>query len=206
LDIYKRKIIMKENIPIEIFTIYRSNEGRETSFYNIVNSKDVIDDEHYEPSKFWNCMGGLSVCINQYQTVFCSTNFYNLVKATSFLIHSLYWIKNRRSDWFDIDDDYPNDIILRTTSNEIIRLANHNEEALSLSFTSSEVNHVRQRGDRYFESVLIKKEGWYAAAKLALEEYFEVLLRVVKNSSGDSTSRTMMSYYDVWKNLKAIEV
>lgn len=193
---------MKENLPIEIFTIYRSNEGRETSFFNIVNSKDLMDDEHYEPSNFWNCMGGLSICINQYQTVFCSTNFYNLVKATSFLIHSLYWIKSRRSDWFDIDDDYPHNVIVRITSTEILMLRQIDERELFLSFFSSERNHVRQRGDRYFENIAINKNDWYNASMIALSEYFTMLVKVVQNNPTDDTCKIMMSYYDVWRDIE----
>ncbi len=193
---------MKANLPIEIITIYRSNEGRETSFFNIVNSKDIMDDEHYKPSNFWNCMGGLSICINQYQTVFCSTNFYNLAKATSFLIHSLYWIKSRRSVWFDIDDDYPHSVIVRITSTEILMLSQIDEREIFLSFFSTERDHVRQRGDRYFESIAINKNDWYNASMVALSEYFEVLVKVVQNNPTDDTCKIMMGYYDVWRDIE----
>ncbi len=49
------------NTQLEIFTIYRSNNGKEISLHNITNDEDMMDIERYQPSNFWNCGGRISV-------------------------------------------------------------------------------------------------------------------------------------------------
>ncbi len=194
---------MSPTNKLEIFFLYCSNSrGEDISFTEIVQQKNILDGEDIEPSNFWGISGGVQILVNNYNTVFRSVNFHYLVKATNFLIHSLYWIKGIQNDRFDSDDDYPNDVVVRTTSNELLRLRSNSEKEVVLSFSHSERNHIWQRGDRYFENIIINKDDWYNASKLALSEYFEVLLRAVQSNPNDSTSKTMMGYYEGWRNIE----
>ncbi len=194
--------MLSEIKDIEVYLLYSPNDNKEYSFFEIVREAVPLDFKDYEASNFWGINGGFEIVANGYCSIFRNTDFHYLVKATSFLLHSLYWIQGKKSDWFDVDDDYPNDVVARTTNNKLLILKNINENEVSLAFTSSENNHANARGTRYFENIAINKNDWGNAVKLALSEYFEVLLTVVQNNPNDSTSKTMMGYYDVWRNIE----
>jgi hypothetical protein len=176
--------------------------GREASFFDLAQRKDGMDLEHYTPYGFWGIGGGMEIVTNDYHSIFRSTDFHYLVKVTNFLINSIYWIHGKRCDRFDIDDDYPNDVVLRTTGNKEIRLTNNNTDSeVQLSFTLQGKSFNYERGIRYFEGVTISKVEWTNAVTLALNEYFEVLIRVIDDNADDQTSKVMLGYYDVWKNI-----
>ncbi len=186
---------------IEVIVLYQSIGGKEISFFDLLNHREAIDSEASEPANFWWSYGGFEIAINDYKVIFHSCNFQYLVKATSFLIQSLYWLQGEKSDWFDTDDDYPNDVVLKTTSGEELHLTKNGIDDVKLSFTPKKKPYENERATRYFENLVIGKAEWENATRLALNEYFEVLLSVIQNSPDDEMSKTMLNYYDVWKDI-----
>lgn len=189
---------------IEIFVIYSSNTGREKFFFDIVRQEDIMDIEHYTPKGFWGIDGGIEIVIDGYCSIFRSTDFHYLVKATSFLLHSLYWTQSKKSEWFDVDDDYPDDIVLRNTNNDLLRIGKGNENELIISYTSVSENYLKVRGDRFFENILISQDAWINACKQALSEYFDMLLKITQDNPREDSSKTMMNYYYVWQNIAVV--
>ena len=184
---------------LEIKLLYYSNQGREVSFTDISQGKDSLDLENYESENFWATMGGFEITIDGHLTIFHSSDFHYLVKATSFLIHSLYWIKNETSDWFDKDDEFPKDVIIKSTGGNIIRLTSINENELSFSYSHASKDHINVRGDRFFEGFTINKTEWFKQADLALDEYFIQLRKVIAQSEKPNRiNETMHEYYQVW--------
>ncbi|MEO7213590.1 hypothetical protein [Mucilaginibacter sp.] len=191
-------MMLSEIKSIGVYLLYSPSYNEEYTFFEIVKGMP-LDLKDYEVSNFWGVDGGIEIVVNGYCSIHKNTDFHYLVEATNFLIRSLYWLQGKKSDRFDVDDDYPNDVVVRTTGNKLLLLKDINEREISLSFTSLENNDVNARGVRYFENILIAKSDWSAAVKLALSEYFEVLLKVVQNNPNDSTSKTMMNYYNDWR-------
>jgi hypothetical protein len=187
----------KQNLEINIF--YASRGGREITFTDIANSSDCMDLEDYEAEAFWMLTGGFQVTLDGYKTIFRSSDFHYLVKATSFLIHSLYWIKNKTSDWFDKDDTFPNDVIVKSTGGNLVRLQSINDDELKFSHTPPNEKHLVKRGDRFFAGAIIHKKEWFIQTNVALKEYFDTLSFVVDKSEKSKTSEVMIEYYEVWK-------
>lgn len=190
--------MISENKSIEIYVLYSPLNSYEYSFFEIVNENMPLAVGDYEPSGFWGINGGLEIVINGYCSIFRSTDFHYLVRATSFLLQSLYWLKGEKSHWFDVDDDYPDDVSVRTTGRNVLLLKNIDESNVELSFISAN-NESTERGLRYFNNIVINKDQWCSAVHIALSEYFEMLLAVVKNNLGDETNKTMINYYNVWQ-------
>ena len=184
---------------IEINILYDSKNRGEISFTDIANQNNSMDSEDYKPESFWGLTGGFQVTIDDYKTIFSSTDFHYLVKATSFLIHSMYWIKDKKSEWFDTDDTFPNDVIVKSTDNNLIRLQKYTDAKLEFSYVSTKQNYIRKRGDRFFEGLMIDKQEWFRQTNIALKEYFDTLLFVSNKAENDKTSKVMSEYYDLWK-------
>jgi len=121
--------------------------------------------------------------------------------VTNFLLHSLYWTRNIICDRFDKDEFYPSDVVLRTTSKNTLRLKKSSGNNLILSFAHFQENHIRRRGERFFENIIIEQNGWEIAAYTALSEYFEVLMRAVNSDSDSEYNRTMIEYHKVFSSL-----
>jgi len=186
---------------IQIMCIYRSDVGREVEYYYLSNKTELMDEADYLPAKFWQTMGGISIIINKYNTIFSSTDFYNIVKINTFLLHTLYWLKEKESSWFDVDDDYNNDVVVYTGTNDLLKLSEKNQDELVLSFTPVKDKQATDRTDRYFSNETFTKEAWYNAAHLALSEYFSILQEVVKRDPSHPSSKIMLEYYNVWSSL-----
>ncbi|KAM3091640.1 hypothetical protein ACKFKF_32810 [Phormidesmis sp. 146-12] len=187
---------------LEVAVLYYSDEGREASFTDLVNNREVMDLKHYEPSAFWSVSGGFDVTLNGYSSIFHSCNFYCLVKATSFLIHSLYWIKGKQSEWFDTNDDFPNDVLINPTPNTMLRLQRITKSEVVFSYSPLDNNYAHKRGDRYFSDIRLDSDAWFEQTNLALGEYFKILEFVI--DKGDKSERiveTMTEYLKVWKDI-----
>ena len=188
---------------LEINVLYWSSDGRETSFTAIADGSDYMDEENYEPKAFWSVMGGFQVTLEGYKMIFSSSDFHYMVKATSFLIHSLYLIAGMTSDWFDSEDIFEDKVTLKSTGDNLICLKKMNGGMILFSFEPKEVR-PRKRGDRFFDGVALKEEEWFKEADIALQEYFEILLRVANDHEDNETSRIMLSYYGVWKAISRL--
>lgn len=186
---------------IEIFVVYYSNAGRETTFFDIVEGKEVMDLEHYNPSGFWGCGGGLKIITDNFNTLFNSVKFEYLVKATSFLIRSMYWIKGTRFSWNDVEEEYENGVTLKTETNDLIFLRKSGINKLLLSYFSSNKGAVRERGQSFFEDIIISEKAWYNASQQALTEYFVILKKITDENPLDESNVVMLNYYNAWLNL-----
>jgi len=194
--------MMNNKKELEVILLYRSNEGNEMTFNDIVNSVDTMDENHYEPVGFWNCSGGLSICVNEYQLIFHSCNFYNLIKVTNFLMQSFCLIKGKTLNRFDAIDFYSEGLVLNTLRNEALILKGIDDEQISLSFKSSIPNHQRRRGERYFENIVFEKKRWVEEGQIAFKEFFDVLLRIVDINEGeDQYKKMMVEYYKDWQSI-----
>ncbi len=191
------------NKILEISILYFSNQGREITFTDISQRQDCMDVEDYEPDNFWGIMGGFEITIGGHFTIFHSSDFHYLVKATSFLINSMYWIKSEVSEWFDKDDDFPNDVIVKSTGGNLIRLTSQNDTELIFSYSHKSEDYENVRGDRFFEGFTIDKTEWFKQVDIALDEYFSQLLNVIdKSDKPNRTNETMKEYYDVWTKIR----
>ncbi|MDO6429649.1 hypothetical protein Q4E93_03540 [Flavitalea sp. BT771] len=190
---------------LEICILYWSKNGREVRFIDIVKDNDSIDMDEYAPEAFWSAMGGFEVTLNRYKTIFHSSDFHYLVKVTNFLIHSLYWIKGRTSDWFDKDEAFPNDVIVKSTGNNLIRLHSIDDKEISFSYTSSKDILISERGERFFEQVILDKQEWFKQTDIALKEYFDTLINIINRNESTEINKLMLEYYDVWEAISNIE-
>lgn len=189
---------------LEINVIYCSKEGREVLFTDIVNNADVMALEDYEPSNYWNVLGGFEVTLNGHFTIFRSCSFYCLVKATSFLISSIYWLEGKTSEWFDYDEKFPNIISINPTPDTTVKLERLNDTELLFSYTNNKEEYISRRGDRYFCDVKISTYDWITQTTIAMNEYFTALSFVLdKNDKDDKIAKTMKEYLDVWHNIAA---
>ena len=185
---------------LEIIFLYRSNQGRETTYNALVYGEDEMDSEDYEAENFWQTMGGIEITKDGYKTIFNSTNFYNIVKPINFILHSLYKIKNVNCDRFD-DETEPSQITIRTLANDVLKLKLLKNNTLTLSYLPLDNEAKYKRGKYYFVDEVINIETWITQVEKALNEYFEILSRVIRESSENNTVKIMKDYLGVYKNI-----
>ena len=185
---------------LEIIFLYRSNQGRETTYNALVYGEDEMDSEDYEAENFWQTMGGIEITKDGYKTIFNSTNFYNIVKPINFILHSLYKIKNVNCDWFD-DETEPSQITIQTLANDVLKLKLLKNNTLTLSYLPLDNEAKYKRGKYYFVDEVINIETWITQVEKALNEYFEILSRVIRESSENNTVKIMKDYLGVYKNI-----
>lgn len=184
---------------IEVLCFYYSYAGREVSYYDILNKTDFMDETDQTPNDFWCSLGGFSITIDGFKTIFNNHNFYNMVKASTFLLNTLYWLAGKESDWFN---QAPNtdELYVEFGVNEKLIIRDRSLTEISLSYSNQTVGYERKRGDRFFEDIILSKQEWIDAVKAGLNEYFTVLLQATNNN--DSTSKIMQEYYNVWKQVE----
>jgi hypothetical protein len=186
---------------IDILLVYLSNEGREVYLYDILSMNDAMDATHYQPSGYWNAYGGLEIVVNNYNTILHLTDFSYLLKVTDFLLHSLYWLANKKADWFE--EYEPDRIVLRTTKGDSVVLQKRDLNKISISFLSSGKEYVRNRGDKFFENFLIDVTSWIESVNIALSEYFKILVEFVLSNTDDPMKFTSLEYLTLWENIKS---
>lgn len=191
---------MKE---LEIFVLYEKEGGAVTPFLDITRGMDMMDIEDYEIEGFWGAAGGIRIVVNGYCIIFDSVDFHYLFKIINFLLHSLFMLNGKSiSGIFPIDEEFPDDIVVRTTGGKLLHLKSVSENEFLLSYKHKDKFHLRERGDRFFEDIVIDKLSWKVAAGIALDEYFSVLLDAVNASPGASRNRTAMEFYQYWLDVK----
>ena len=188
---------------LEINILCDSENSGVISFTDIVSGNISLDSGNYTAEGFWGLTGGFQVTIEGYKTVFNTTDFHYLIKATNFLIHSLFWINGKTSDRFDKDDFFPDDVVVRTTGGNLIRLQNHSNLELLFSYTPQRENYIFKRGDRFFEGLPINKQTWFSQCNIALGEFFDILLSVANEDKTNETSKLMMGYYRFWQDVSS---
>jgi hypothetical protein len=123
-----------------------------------------------------------------------------MVKAVSFLLNSVYWLEKKKSDWFNDYSDTDR-LSIEFGLNQELLIRDDSSTHIALSYSSRKEGFKKGRGERFFEEVFFDKKEWIAAVKIALSEYFTILLYVAENNPDNDTSRVMLTYYDVWKEV-----
>ncbi len=186
---------------IEVALIYRSNEGRDVSFVFLRDGTDYMDDDDFLVRDFWSVSGGLSIVVGGYCNIFRSMGYYVLLKPVTFLLHSLYWLADMDSGWYDQDD--PSSVVLETMSRESLVLSKKNDSDLLLSSYPSEKNAPTRRGRHYFCDVCITKDAWIRATLTALEEYFYFFEKILKETSPSVIYQQEQKFLQLWHKIKS---
>jgi hypothetical protein len=189
------------NRDLEIMCVYRSNQGREITYNAILSKEDVMDSGDYEAEYFWQTMGGFMITKDGYKTILYSTEFYNIVKPINFLLHSLYKIKNVKSDWFDDKKVMSGEIEIFTVSNDILKLKILDRNNISLSYLPLHDNERNRRGKHYFHEEKINTDSWIRETEIALSEYFNILSDLTKARSENSTVNIMKEYLRLFNSI-----
>ena len=182
---------------IEVLCFYYSYAGREVNYNDILNKLDFMDEEDRTPSGFWTSLGGFSITIDGFKTIYSNHNFYNMVKASTFLLNTVYWLNGKESDWFNKPIN-ASELSIEFGVNEKLTIHNKSLTEISLSYSNQTIGYERKRGDRYFEDIVLPKQEWVNAVKVGLNEYFKVLLQIAHNDKNNDTSKIMQEYYSVW--------
>lgn len=188
---------------IEIICIYRSKEGREVEFNSLMDEADIMDYSDLEPKNFLNVMGGVQIAIGN-KILFRSTNFYTLNEVVSFLIHSLYWIKEKESGIWNEFDEYPNNSVINTMSlnKEHLILSRKSEKELFISFLPKSNEIDIKRGVYYFKKEIVLVRDWISSVKLALDEYFYYCEKVITLDKSNEYSKILKKYLLIWEKIK----
>lgn len=194
---------MKKDFRVEIMGLYSSYSGREITYYEVANKLELLDADDYSSSGFWCSLGGFTITLEGYKTIFRSFAFYNMVKATSFLLNSIYWLKGIHSDWFNSHEDV-SELSIEFGMEEIMVVKKIEREKISLSYYKKNILYQPERGDMFFRDILMNIQEWINACEIALQEYFTVLLQVVRNEPNDNAARLIKEYYDVWVKIRQV--
>ncbi len=190
---------MKDSV--EILIIYRSRFGREATYTSIVAKEDDIDLEDYEGKRFWQTMGGLQIAKDEYNIILNCTSFYNVVKATSFLLHTLYTIKGIPCHWFDINEENPSEVRVMTMAEDVLSFHLIDINNIKISFLPVKEEMANIRGRYYFSEITMSTIEWVNASCLALEEYFFVLAKTLDSAKGTKLNSIMKEYISIYKQI-----
>ncbi|SFM74918.1 hypothetical protein SAMN05428949_0657 [Chitinophaga sp. YR627] len=191
---------MKE---LEIFVLYEKMGGAVVPLIDLIEDRNMMDIEDYEIDRFWGSSGGIRIVLDGYCVIFDSVDFHYLFKCINFLLHSLFLVHGKdASGIFPIDENHPDDVIVKTTGGNVLHLKNLSREDFSISYKRSDTFNSRRRGERFFEEIIINKDVWKSSAGIALDEYFSILLSIINNSSNASGIRTAMEFYHYWLEVK----
>jgi hypothetical protein len=198
---------MKNLNPVkkmEIMCIYRSKKGREVEFNLLKDGSDTMDYEDLEVPNFVSMMGGFSVTMDGYKTVFRGVNFNHLWKPVSFLLESLFWLEGLSSGLLDIDGEFSSNLILSTTIEEKFVLSKSGENGLNLSFLAPDEAPMKTRAQHYFSEVPLPLKDWKEAVYIALEEYFYCAEQVLHQNPNGNNAGVLNELIDLWKKIMGI--
>lgn len=185
---------------IRILLLYLTREGRVVYWDKIVNESDAMDSEEYFSKGFANIYGGIEIITGEYFVILHVTDFSYLIKVTDFLLHSLYWLKEKNSDWFNpIESEQ---IVLKTIGlHEIKFQKNAAKKEVILSYYPGSSNYMKKRSDKFFENISIDEQCWINSVEIALQEYFYMIEKeILKDGTGND--EVMASYLNIWKAIK----
>jgi len=186
---------------LEIMCIYRSRQGREVDLARIKDGSDTLDYEDLSLPNFLSIMGGISITINGFMTIYRGMNFYTILTPVSFLLDSLYWINGRTTGFLDLDSNYPSSLIINTMINEKLILSINENSKLSLSFVAPNKNQDKKRGFYYFEHISICRQKWTEAVCLALKEYFNISEEILKQNPKGQNIQVLRDFLNLWQDI-----
>ena len=189
------------NKKLEIICIYRSKEGREVEFSFLKDGSDTMDYEDFNLPNFVSILGGFSLTVDGYHTIYRGLNFYNALKPISFLLESLFWLEGLSSNLLDTDEDFPSSVVLNTMIEEKLVLNDLGENQLTLSFIASSKEQEDSRGFYYFNKIPINRQVWKEEVTLALEEYFHIAEQVLSKNPRGQNSSVLLEYIRLWKKM-----
>ena len=185
-----------KNKKLEIICIYKSKFGDEFDFPDPIG---YIEDD--EIANFEGITGGFFVTLNGYEVIFRKADFDTLLQAISFLLDSLYWLKESPpAERKTVEDDLLT-LVLETMSGEKLVLTKVEDGKLTLSFLAANKEQEDRRGYYYCSDILIDTKDWKEATNKALEEYFTLAQKVISINEGQS-SRTLNECIDLWEKVR----
>ncbi|WBM74142.1 hypothetical protein [Saprospira grandis] len=185
-----------KNKKLEIICIYKSKFGDEFDFPHPIG---CIEDD--EIANFEGITGGFFVTLNGYEVIFRKADFDTLLQAISFLLDSLYWLKESPpAERKTVEDDLLT-LVLETMSGEKLVLTKVEDGKLTLSFLAANKEQEDRRGYYYCSDILIDTKDWKEATNKALEEYFTLAQKVISINEGQS-SRTLNECIDLWEKVR----
>ncbi|MDA3616323.1 hypothetical protein [Polluticaenibacter yanchengensis] len=187
---------------IEVMCLYCSASGRIVTYNDLCRGLDYMDMEDRVLDSFWSTFGGFSITLEGYKTIFRSIEFYNMTKALTFLINSLYWALEKKSDWSEDSIDISKMSIIMGENEFWVKKKGLYDISISYKSLNSQAENIR--GQYFFEDVVINKSSWINALNVALNEYFTILRKILEqNVKQHSVYRSyMLDFYKLWENVR----
>lgn len=198
---------MKENYAdIEVMCFHLSNADAETTYYDICRDGiPAMDMDNWDIKSFWMAYGGFTITLDGYKTVFHSGGFYNIVKATTFLLNTIYWLEGKSSGWFN-DHEGAEELFINLGLHETFKVRKKNEHEILLSYYRENNAALRNRGEHFFHELLLSRDSWIDACKIALGEYFQMVREIADAHPESKLKRVLDEYYDVWMGVSGINI
>lgn len=160
--------------------LYVDQTGKEWRFEKLMNGEGFISPEDLDFNDFFCALGGIELITENHFIFLKQCNFYDLYTGpVYFLIKSLSGLgaidSKVFSDFIENEDQFlsyidnldGDDILLKCDSNQ--------SEYLSLSYINNSKRISDDRNNFYFSDLLIDKNEWISACKIALNEYFSIV-------------------------------
>lgn len=172
---------MSNASTIKIFILYRAVRGREATFHDIDRHLDAMDDADYAPARFMEAGGGISIVLNNYLTLYRSTDF----KAASDVVYFLLQSVSRLNDNLqETDPPFPGEVALHMTNGDTLRLAKAGDDIIAINYDRLNTRiPVTPRSNMFFNDVQVSKKEWTSAAVAALKEYQQMLDWIVEEGN-----------------------
>lgn len=188
--------MIRDSLKIEL--LHYTKCGREVSYSDLVCKVDHLEDDELEPVSIWGAIGGLVVVADGYQIIYRDFEFYVLLKAVDFLMHSLCWLSNNPEGWFDKDEEFPHCILARFVNGNYLRLQRVGEATVSLSYQPAVKDQVHDRRARFFLDEQFSFETWQDACFEGLRDFFRFIDPYIKRKPDNPQARILAGYQRFW--------
>ncbi|PUZ24702.1 hypothetical protein DCC81_10150 [Chitinophaga parva] len=178
---------MSHASTLKIFILHRAARGREATFHDIDRHLDAMDEADYAPARFKEAGGGISIVLNNYLTLYRSTDFKAASDIVYFLLQSVSWLDDHQQE---AAPSIPDGVTLYMTNGDIIRLTKVDDDTIAISYDRLNTRiPVTPRSNMFFSDVLVSKQEWVSAAIVALKEYQRILDWIVEegNAADEAT-------------------
>lgn len=182
---------MSNASSLKIFILYRAVRGREATFHDIDRHLDAMDEADYAPARFIETGGGISIVLNNYLTLYRSTDFKAASDIVYFLLQSVSWLDDNPQE---IEPPFPGGITLYMTNGDRIRLAKVDDDTIGLSYDRLNTRiPVTPRSNMFFNDVQVSKQEWISAAVIALREYQRILDWIIEEGNAEDHATLLLT-------------
>jgi hypothetical protein len=176
---------------LKIFVLYRAARGREATFHDIDKHLDAMDEVDYSPRGFMEMGGGISIVLDNYLTLFRSTDFKMALDVVYFLAQSVSWLNGQH---YDVTPAYAGQAVQHTLSGDMIRLEKAGADNIAISYERVNTRiPLTTRGSMFFNDVQVSKQAWLAAAVIALTEYQRMLDWVAEEGNAEDNATAFLT-------------